>query len=266
METINVISYENTSSIGIGTTEPFIAKGEDGNDYVTKVYDVEYQSYGAKHLINEYISYKIAKRLGLPIPPAKLLQIPDEFENNTDRPLISKLGFGSKYINKAQSSLNEVLMEHIVNKHHFADILFFDQFLLNNDRAENDGNLLVDMKERKIFMIDHTHILFDNLSWTEKTIRENFDTWLVRNFNGHIYKLLLKYINGHSPFHRIISNIKSELTTEFIQSVVDTIPNEWDIKTNEKTALIDFLEHKIQHILRVAEEIQNRWPNIVGYS
>lgn len=265
MEIINVISYEDPSHLGVGTTEPFISKCEDGMDYVTKVYDTAYQSYGAKHLINEYVSYKIAKRLKLPIPPANLLKLPNDFQTNTGRSLASNVGFGSQYIKGAQAALNEVIIEEAINTQHFADILFFDQFLLNNDRARNDGNLVFSVKTKKLFIIDHTHILIDNISWTEKTIKENFDTWLVQNFDGHLYKVLLNYIDGHSPFHRIISNITNNLTTQSLEEIVKTIPDEWDIKDNEKKVLLDFLEYKVNNLEVIACEIQKQWPNIVGY-
>lgn len=242
-----MIKYER--EMGNGITNPLLMKTSDGN-YVVKVIGNE---HGTRILINEFVCYKLAKLLDIPIPDAALVNI-DEGVLSLN-PELQVLGvepglhFGSKLISRAQPYIQAPLLNLVHNKEDIPSIILFDQIIYNNDRVMNPGNLLIDIKEKRLLAIDHSHTFKLGALWDENELKKihEEDLCLVKDFHGLNYKLLLKYVNGYNPFNKILQKIQM-ISQEDINSCLDQIPKEWDLKKCDGDALIQFIWYRIEKI------------------
>ncbi|EWG11696.1 hypothetical protein PBF_06176 [Cytobacillus firmus DS1] len=257
MPSYNMIKYER--EMGNGITNPLLMKTTDGY-YVVKVIGNE---HGSKILINEMVCFKLAKLFDIPIPDASLIRIDsDTLSLNPD---LQKLGvepglhFGSKLVSRGQTSIQAPLLNLVKNKEDIPSIILFDQIIYNNDRVMNPGNLIIDIKEKKLLAIDHSHTFKLGALWNEiefKKIHEE-DLCLVRDFHGLNYKLLLKYVNGYNPFNKILQKIQ-QISQEDIKSCFDQIPIEWELKKCEMDALNHFIWYRIENINRFLDLLKEQ--------
>jgi hypothetical protein len=243
----DMIKYER--EMGNGITNPLLMRTTD-DYYVVKILGSE---HGTKILINEFVCYKLAKLLDIPIPEAALININDELlELN---PTLRQLGvlpgmhFGSKFIPKAEPSIQLPLLNLVGNKEDIPSIILFDQIIYNDDRTINKGNLLVDIKKRRLLAIDHSHTFKLGGMWDETELKKIHEEslCLVKEFHGHNYKILLKYVNGHNPFNKILQNIKN-LSQADIDWCLADIPYEWELNKPDEDALKSFLWYRIKNI------------------
>lgn len=235
--------------MGKGVTNPFLAESSNGF-YVVKNKE---NPDGPRTLVNEYFCYKFAKLLNIPIPEAALLRITkNEIDND---PNLQKLGvgpglhFGSKLVERAEPSIQEPLVKLIVNKEDIPSIVLFDQIIYNDDRAINPGNLLIDLSEKLILAIDHSHTFKIGAIWDATQLRLINETplCLVENFKKKNYKILIRYIYGHSPFNKILSRLNM-LTKDDILKCTEGIPVEWNLNDEDRTALVEFIWYRIENI------------------
>ncbi len=248
-----------------GKTNPLLFQTDGGLYVVKTIGNVD----GSKVLINELICFKIAKILGVPIPDAALIYI-DQKSIETDQLLQQHnitpgLHFGSKFIQKSQVSFEFPLVNIIKNKDDIPSIVLFDQIIYNNDRTENKGNLLIDLKEKEILAIDHSHPFKLGVLWDKAELEKihKEPICLVRNFHGHNYKVLLKYINGHSPFNKIMEIISS-ISEDDIDWCFQQIPEEWNLSTDDKSALKTFIIHRINNVDSILLLLKDQCPNWKG--
>lgn len=246
MPSYNMIKYER--EMGNGITNPLLMKTTD-DYYVVKVIGNE---HGTRILINEFVCYKLAKIFDLPIPNAALINI--DSATLDLNPYLQELGvhpglhFGSQFVPKAQPSIQQPLLNLVTNKDDIPSIILFDQIIYNNDRTINKGNLLIDLKTKKLLAIDHSHTFKLGALWDEielKKIHED-DLCLVKEFHGHNYKLLLKYVNGYNPFNKILQKVQS-ISQEDIDWCFDQIPVQWELNKNDENALKGFIWYRIKN-------------------
>lgn len=197
---VNVDSFystlaENTPAV----SQPIRVICDDQNSYIVKtehVYDETVK--GFLHFncsfINEFLSYCIAKHLGVPIPDAAVAQIDNDFLD--DEPMLKfrnrfKEGehFSSIFLEKTEENLMKDYMSliqegkshlqkpwtkffgNIVNPEDVSKIIMFDLLIGNRDRFNHPSNLMIQNDGgRKIIAIDHGHA-FGGPFWnTEKFI------------------------------------------------------------------------------------------------
>jgi hypothetical protein len=245
--TYNMIKFER--EMGNGITNPLLMK-TNNDSYVVKFLGNE---HGPRILVNELVCYKLAKLLDIPIPNAALISI-DEAALNLN-PDLQKLGvqpglsFGSQLVQRAQPSIQAPLLALVKNKDDIPSIILFDQIIYNDDRTMNPGNLIIDLKQRKLLALDHSHTFRLGAIWNElelKKIHED-NLCLVKEFHGQNYKVLLKYVNGFNPFNKILQRIQMTSQVD-IEWCLHQIPEQWELNKNDKDALIDFLWYRIENI------------------
>lgn len=266
LEIITELQASNyIKSFTIGSTRPFILAC--GNEvFVVKAFDEESQN---KHLINEFVCYHIAILLDIPIPKASLVKIDNTLLNSVSdlrtRNIKSNILFGSKLVERTQTNITPPLLEAIVNKEDIPSIILFDQIIYNNDRANNSGNLLFDMKEKKLLAIDHTHVFKDGLLWDQHTLERitSDNLSLIDNFHDKYYRMLQSYVGGNDPFNKV-KNKLIVLTEENISLIIDSIPIEWGIVKSEEDALKRFLMHRISNVNLIFRRIQEQCPHWKG--
>lgn len=262
METIGYIdatSYDK--HLPSGTTNPFILSC-NGKYYVTKAFDEHNLN---KHLVNEYVSYHLAKLCDLPIPDAKLIRVNNELINSVPKlansGIRSLIMFGSELLQNVKANVTPVDIDILINTEDIPSIILFDQIILNDDRAKNSGNLLFDFKNKYLYVIDHSHVFRDGLIWTPDSLdRLNEErAYLIRDFHKKIYKNLQQYVYGRDPFHKILSSLR-QINSVHIDSIIDSIPVEWEVGELEKKALKRFLNHRITHIDQILLKIKDECP------
>ncbi|MGF9770232.1 HipA family kinase [Bacillus albus] len=261
--TYDIISFER--EIPKGVTRPLLMRTTH-DLYVVKTIDAKEEP---KVLINEFVCYKLAKLLGLPIPNAALVRINEAIIASS--PELKDLGvqpgihFGSQFVNKSQSSIQPPMLKIMVNKEDIPAIIIFDHIVYNDDRTVNKGNLLFDFKEKKLLIIDHSHVFKIGALWDEFQLRRIMkeQLCLVKEFHGHNYRILLKCVNGHNPFNKILEKIKG-LQVEDIEWCLQGIPDEWGLTDGEKSALSDFILHRIQNINTFLMLIKDQCPSWKG--
>lgn len=249
--------------LSIGSTRPFLINTNDG-PYVCKLYE---EDIGNLHIINEFICAKIAIILGLPLAPFDFVAIDQDIieknENLSERNILSSIAFGSKWEKDSQTNINPPLLDSCTNADIIPNIILFDQIILNEDRATNDGNLLFNVKKKELVVIDHTHAFPGQTIWNESTLRQDKDKLIVKNFNLKYYRMLIRYIKGNSPFHNVCEKSKS-ITRENLTDIMNEIPEEWNFSDEQKTNLTDFLLHRINILPSILDEISNYCPQWKG--
>lgn len=258
-------AQEYVRKIPAGVTSPFILASANGA-YVCKVGDSE---SSCRHLVNEFVCYHLAILLDIPIPHASLIRIDqsliDSVEELKQREIRSTILFGSKLVEPALPKITPAQIERIINPDDIPSIILFDQIIYNNDRSQNDGNLLYDVKNKKILAIDHSHVFKDGLLWTDYSLQNiNKDKkYIIDNFHGKYYKLLLPFVNGHNPFNKILKKMNT-VKYEQIARIIDSVPIEWELNYNEAQELKQFIWHRLQNISLILISIQHQCPQWKG--
>ncbi|PPA70166.1 HipA family kinase [Jeotgalibacillus proteolyticus] len=248
-----------------GKTKPALMKTDEGF-YVVKF---SQNADGIKVLINEIICYQIAVMMGVPIPQAALINVEQEVIDADERlqemEVKPGIHFGSHFLKKAQPSIQQPYLNLAKNTEDIPSIILFDQIIYNNDRTENKGNILFDLKEREIVAIDHSHPFKIGALWNETHLRQIQDEefCLVRDFHGHNYRVLLKYVNGHNPFNTALQRL-SNIDKTKIEECFDIIPEGWELSTAEKNALIEFIWHRIENVESLLVLLHEQCPHWKG--
>ncbi len=248
-----------------GCTEPLLMNTDRGH-FVVKTLQ---NSQGHKALINELICFKLGKLLGIPIPNVAFIKIDQELIDADER--LQKvnvepgLHFGSFFMERAEPAIGSGLVDLSVNKEDIPSIILFDQIIYNNDRTRNKGNLLFDMKNKKIIVIDHSHTFKLGLIWDEVQLKQicEEDICLVSDFHGHNYRPLLRYINGNSPFDKVMHALE-HLTEKNLALCFEGVPVEWGLTVSEKKALLEFVSHRINNVDDLLQLIQAQCPQWKG--
>lgn len=266
MEIISEINATNYAfSYKKFSTSPFVLNC-GSNVYVAKVMDDNLEH---KHLVNEFVCYHLAVLLGIPIPQANLIRIDESMINSVpelkERKIMCTLLFGSKMIERSVQNITPPYLEIARNIEDIPSIILFDQIIYNNDRADNDGNLLFDLKSKMIVAIDHSHVFKDGLIWDEHTLQSLNDekNYLIDNFHGKYYKMLQRFVRGNDPFSKIKNKLKT-LDPNSISFIVDSIPVEWGITELESESLKNFLNHRIDNVKEIYKKIQEQCPQWKG--
>ncbi|MBX4271450.1 HipA family kinase [Clostridium estertheticum] len=253
---------EIVSEVGNGITEPFNAKIKDKHVIVKTFNNIE----SNKVLANEIICYRIAKKIHLPMPNGgicdikKGILINDNVEFNEER---YGLGFYTDRLNKVTNIVNStrVIQKYVTNKEDLPRIILFDHLIYNKDRHK--GNILIDMatKNKKLHIIDHSHVFNLGPLWDEYQLRRFIDekdyvSSEILEYNFPLYRLFfesmkidLKLLKHHCE------DFKNTLTVDFIQDSVNNLPKEWGISENEKSMLIEYILYRLTNLDRICSVI-----------
>lgn len=248
---ISIISVLDVLRTG---DDPIKVLAEDENAYLIKH---NIRGSKQKELAREWISYRLFKHFGISVPQAELLmfnpqKFQDELSSLTGR-FKEHVVFGSRWLDakdikdglyegKRKSS------EDLKNPEELARILLMDLWLKNSDRQPLNLNLIV--SNRKLFAIDHA-AMFDQVSFHNLADPVNKE-YFVRP--GEIGDLIVSSNFFHYYFNRYAKEIKDAgqqlrrkiegTDKSFFRSVLDTIPESWNITEEEKKAIVNYLNFR----------------------
>lgn len=222
--TIEIIEIMGRSEQGI--TRPFICRGDDG-----QVYFVKGRGAGARSLICEWIASQIGARLGLPIAPFELVEVPQELLAIAMRDDSAELGAGMAFASR-KLPVVELSASHLeyVSGELQRDVLAFDWWVHNADRtlgeAGGNPNLFWDVEQEGLVVIDHNQA-FDR-AFSAQVFAET-----------HAFRDQLHAITGDWVVQQQYGMRFAQVMTGW-QSICDTVPPGWWFVDPERTVPTDF--------------------------
>ena len=219
---------------------------------------VKYQNnpQGLRVLVNEWISSPLAKLLGLPTPDVDLIDIPEplivanRIPANTsllNGPLMQAgISFGSQFVDPNFCPPQPSHISNLVNADVLPAMVVFDTWVINADRTNNQGNVLVSpvlpigSGQFKFHMIDMGFI--HSPHWNVSLLTSIRDHPNIYSMNP----LLMCYLQGPlavARFRHYLDRLEG-LNVSEIWRIVQSIPPEWKVSDDEMDALYSFLIHR----------------------
>lgn len=270
------------------------------SDDIMRVVKFNYPDNFTRALLHEFLGYRIALLLELPVLSQELVYVPPELANvySNIEGMSSGIKIGSPLVDIDKNLAdNGLFREPLVDLYKscknvglIQDILAYDIWIHNDDRGSNQGNLLVipNKDGSKEFVIhDHGYAFFRPVATMEryKNLQEFKGahlTWQNHKYPfGPVYEAIKMNIDltdsNSNPFTRIINKIES-VSKEDLEDIMNDIPDEWQIPDYEKRSLITFLYERKYKVREHIDYLVNifwfpnwnggalKWPNLQASS
>ena len=262
---INMYSYEEVIFINeprisqlcynmnLGSTEPKFAILEDGTQVVTKLYN---GPEGNLVLFNEYLCYRLAILLDIPMPRSGIC-ILDGSSEIQDEELASTHNYGKAFFSEYMPKVTKLLPSIIGkmrNKEDFVKILLFDHIIFNTDR--NPGNLLVRFCKDDVSLkvIDHTHVFINQTFWDanclKRAMEENdlLDT-KVLEYNSYLYEM---FFHNFSITKEMLEKeslvFKNKISRDIMVELIGFVPDEWKPKQKDLDELVNYILYRVDNL------------------
>ena len=212
---INVNRY--VTPLREGGSMPAIVEGDDDFLYVLKFKGA---GQGTNALIAELIGGEIARKLGFKMPELVFADLDEAFGRTEPDEEIQDLLKFSTGLNLALHYLSGSItydpgvakIDHIMA----SKIVWLDAFLMNMDRTAKNPNMLVWHKD--IWLIDHGASLYFHHSW-DNHIKSSLSPFPL--IKDHIL------LSQASEIENVSQTLIKLLTPDFMEDVVNLIPDEW---------------------------------------
>lgn len=240
------------AEMGIGVTEPLNCNLDNGKSVIFKTYNNE---QGNLILVNEIIAYRIAQNIGLTIPNSGFAEIDDNTQILINHRSIPKgVGFFSSRIEHATTAAisRTLLLKHCVNRDELVKFILFDHLIYNKDR--NPGNMLYSMKDKKIYMIDHSHCFNLACIWDRVQLRlcmerEDFRDTVIMERNIAMYHKFIGTDNiSYDILLKISEEFKEKLSEEYFNKAILDIPQSWNIAIEDLEVLSEYLTYRLRNL------------------
>ena len=251
LRTVNVTRY--VTPLREGGSLPAIAEADDGFLYVLKFRGA---GQGPKALIAELVGGEIARKLGFKIPELVFVNLDEAFGRTEPDEEIQDLLKFSVGLNLALHYLSGAITFDptvtFVEPKLASQIVWLDALLTNVDRTARNTNML--MWHKELWLIDHGAALYFHHSmekWEEQAVRP------FVQIKDHV--LLRKA----SELDAVDEEFKALLTPDFIQFVVDLIPDAWltdrsfETEDEQRQIYAQFLNTRLKNSNIFVKEAQN---------
>ena len=213
---------------------PVLVMCSDMNSYICKYIR---NSASAQKLACELIGAKMAQVWELNAPPVSLVRIkPEHWSAKYLLPKVMTTMLGSKYLSSVEyispSNFNK-LAKTVANLEHLLKIALFDFWVANEDRNENNSNLLYNVIAKMLVPIDFGCILNNadfqstmmQLTITDTIVNSPLFKYMSEGFASQtiqeqVYNLKGKYI-------KYVSQCQKR-----VDSIVEDIPSDWNISAS----------------------------------
>ncbi len=239
-------------AMGVGVTSPRLMLGSDGRRYVVKLMQ---NKVGPKVLANEWLGFRLARRVGLCVPRGEMVCIPSALvhKNQYLRKVRADEGvhFGSRYLAGCEY-VGRRVMRLAVNKDEVVGTMLFDHLLYNDDRTLNRKNFLARWEGRgwRIYAIDHSHLLGSG-RWTEETLLRRGESHTVNERRAFGW-LLRHYLTREklAPYVERILSVENDEVAEMVAE----IPPAW-LTDRERDTVMRFWQSRRGQTEEVADRI-----------
>lgn len=210
---------------------PVVVMAEDLEEYACK-YDFE------SKLINEYIAHQFLQVWGIKTFPAAFLKIRKEhistgiLSNRIQMPMFDKTTFALRYDNDA-ADVNSALLglrgdnyevNKFITRFDLMNIALFDLWMANDDRNNNNHNLLT--RGTEFIPIDHSTIFDGNRLGSKLSLLTSEDSILSSD-------LCVTFLNSKEKREARHAELLVQFPTfvagckQVLPAVIEGIPDEW---------------------------------------
>lgn len=226
---------------------------DDGTQVVTKLYN---GPEGNLVLFNEYLCYRLAILLDIPMPRSGIC-ILDSSSEIQDEKLASIHNYGKAFFSEYMPKVTKLLPSIIGkmrNKEDFVKILLFDHIIFNTDR--NPGNLLVRFCKDDVSLkvIDHTHVFINQTFWDanclKRAMEENdlLDT-KVLEYNSYLYEMFFhNFLITKEMLERESLIFKNKISRDIIIELISLVPDEWKPKQKDLDELVKYILYRVGNL------------------
>lgn len=227
-----------------GKSNAHLIAFSDGREYVVKDNAPGFE----RTLANEWIAYCLARFLQLPVPYARLVEIPPEFiaevpEMNAYG-VHAKTHFASLHLSTCMDGHQVEEGVKIANSEDMAGILCFDHWLYNSDRTRK--NILLQEQSSglyRVHIIDHAEI-FGSPRWSQTELAE----MPVHVLKNATHRLFAKHVENEREFRHPLRTIQT-MPRHLLEEIMTTLPEDWGVAVEEREALVKMLIRRRQREL-----------------
>ncbi|MGH2689333.1 MAG: HipA family kinase [Actinomycetota bacterium] len=214
LETTTAVRY--VTPLREGGSLPGLVEAEDFGTYVVKFHGA---GQGPKVLVAEVIVGELARRLGIPVPELKAIELDEAIGLREPDPEVQDLLVASAGLNLAVDFLPGALgydgISFAPDRALAARILWLDALVANVDRSWRNPNLLV--WHRSLWAIDHGSALYFHHAWTS-----------AERFSRQPYHAADHIFQAYAPGIGAADEALAPLVTEdLLTEVVALVPQEW---------------------------------------
>ncbi|MFV0305125.1 MAG: HipA family kinase [Moheibacter sp.] len=242
-----------------GGSLPALAEADDDFKYVVKFRG---SGHREKALIAELLGGEIARKLGFLVPELIFLQLDEAFGRTEGDEEIQDLlqasrgtNLGLHFLSGAINYDSNVMK---INPDLSSKIVWLDAFITNVDRTFRNTNML--MWHNELWLIDHGSSFYFHHSW------DNWENQAMSPFTFIKDHVLLP---NASELKKVNEELKNLLDENFIQELVQLVPNEWlnfdfDLSPNELRKIYkDFLLIRLENSEIFIKEAQHARQNLI---
>ncbi|MEH7012462.1 HipA family kinase [Neobacillus niacini] len=238
---IKPVAYKKTLE---GKSNAHLITFNDGRDYVVKYFQPGFE----KSLANEWVAYCLARYLGLPIPFAQLVEIPQEFSSQypeLSRMTQTQFQFASLYMPDCLDGHQVTNVPAISNKENLAGIILFDYWMCNRDRTRKNIILCDDTPNSyRLWIIDHAEV-FSSYNWSLQDI-ESLPITILKSAT---HQIMACFIENEQVFYEQLEIIQT-IPIHLIEEIVAVIPEDWQVTSEERKAIVSTLHTRRKRILK----------------
>jgi hypothetical protein len=226
-----------------GKSNAHLITFNDGRNYVVKYFQPGFE----KTLPNEWVSYCLARYLGLPIPFARMVEIPPDFTSQI--PELAQMSptqyqFASLYVPDCVDGHQVSTISRIINHQSLASIIVFDYWLYNGDRTRK--NILLQQEQENayhLWSIDHAEV-FGTYNWSQSHLEE-LPVGLIKSAT---HQLMASFIEDEKHFIEQLELIQT-VPIFLIEEIVSMIPDDWLVSKEERKEIVNTLVERRRNIL-----------------
>lgn len=245
-----------------GCTEPIKVELDDGTKAILK-YPKNPQ--GLIVLVNEYVAYHLAKRIGVTCPAFGVAVIGDDTKSDiangipADISIFRGTGFFCEYVS-GWVKVSPKVLQIVSNIDETSRIILLDEIVKNSDR--HVANAIVSIREHpaKLYAIDHSHA-FGDPDWNQATLAlSDAASPYVWKENRDFYTMLInagasvddKALNAASKV------ISERVTSDFLDSVMESLPVDWvaEVGVSNIGHMKEYVLYRVQNIGEICEMIK----------
>ncbi|MBD5344674.1 MAG: aminotransferase class I and II [Bacteroides sp.] len=205
-----------------GGSLPALAEADDGFKYVLKFRG---GGHGAKSLIAEFIGGELARAAGLRVPELVFLDVDEDFGRTEGDEEIQELLQASRGLNLGLHYLSGALTWDVavntIDPVTASQIVWLDSLITNVDRTARNTNML--LWNGDLWLIDHGATLYFHHSW---------DGWEKAALSPFPYIKDHALLPRASRLNEADAVMRSRITPEVIDAIVDSVPEEWLIQAS----------------------------------
>lgn len=233
---VNAKTHLGNPGVGISRSQYFLCS--DNQRYLVKFYQT-----GNRTTVNEFVVNMLAREIGLQAPGVAIVTFTEEQLRHTAKlhgNTQAREHVGVKVIENSWNLVNRNWRRMgKVDPNPLYGVFCMDNWIRNIDRNKSQNILVRKIgAELEHWMIDAGHA-FGSDRWNVESLDNQLDDRTPVDTHPFI-RHHTPSLAGFRPWIDIIKKIRIEQ----VESIINAIPNSWNLEHNDKAALIGFIMHR----------------------